>query len=68
MNLIVSFVVFGFKFWIVFMLDGYFDGYLLVYLIIYIYIVKDGKICEKYMYGMYFFMVWIFRFYLMKKK
>lgn len=32
------------------MLDGYFNGYLLVYLIINIYIVKDGKICEKYIY------------------
>lgn len=55
MNLIVSFVVFGFKFWIVFMLDGYFNGYLLVYLIIYIYIVKDGKICEKYIWYVIFY-------------
>lgn len=37
------------------MLDGYFDGYLLVYLIIYIYIVKDGKICEKYIWYVFFY-------------
>lgn len=55
MNLIVSFVVFGFKFRIVFMLDGYFNGYLLVYLIINIYIVKDGKICEKYIWYVFFY-------------
>lgn len=37
------------------MLDGYFNGYLLVYLIIYIDIVKDGKICEKYIWYVFFY-------------
>lgn len=37
------------------MLDGYFNGYLLVYLIINIYIVKDGKICEKYIWYVIFY-------------
>lgn len=48
MNLIASFVVFGSKSRIVFMLDGYLDGYLLAYLIINTYIAKDGKTREKY--------------------
>lgn len=48
MNLIASFVVFGSKSRIVFMLDGYLDGYLLAYLIIYICNAKDGKTREKY--------------------
>lgn len=48
MNLIASFVVFGSKCRIVFMLDGYLNGYLLAYLIIYTYIAKDGKTREKY--------------------
>lgn len=52
MNLIASFVVFGSKSRIVFMLDGYLNGYLLAYLIINTYIAKDGKTREKYIYGM----------------
>lgn len=48
MNLITSFVVFGSKSRIVFMLDGYLNGYLLAYLIINTYIAKDGKTREKY--------------------
>lgn len=46
--MITSFVVFGSKSRIVFMLDGYLDGYLLAYLIICTYIAKDGKTREKY--------------------
>lgn len=46
--MITSFVVFGSKSRIVFMLDGYLDGYLLAYLIINTYIAKDGKTREKY--------------------
>lgn len=46
--MITSFVVFGSKSRIVFMLDGYLDGYLLAYLIIYTDIAKDGKTREKY--------------------
>lgn len=53
MNLIASFVVFGSKSRIVFMLDGYLDGYLLAYLIIYTYIAKDGKTREKYIHVRY---------------
>lgn len=46
--MITSFVVFGSKSRIVFMLDGYLDGDLLAYLIIYTDIAKDGKTREKY--------------------
>lgn len=46
--MITSFVVFGSKSRIVFMLDGYLNGYLLAYLIIYTDIAKDGKTREKY--------------------
>lgn len=46
--MIASYVVFGSKSRIVFMLDGYLDGDLLAYLIIYTYIAKDGKTREKY--------------------
>lgn len=66
MNLIASFVVFGSKSRIVFMLDGYLDGYFLVYLIICI--AKDGKTREKYIYGMYLLTVRISRPQPMKKE
>lgn len=47
--MIASFVVFGSKSRIGFMLDDYLDEYLLAYLIINTYIAKDGKTLEKYL-------------------
>lgn len=52
MNLITSFVVFGSKSRIVFMLDGYLNGYLLAYLIINTYILQKMEKLVKSIYGM----------------